>query len=126
MGEIKSYRDLIFWQKAMDMAVQIYKLVAELPTYEKFGMTSQLTRAAMSVAANVAEGNGRAGSKQYANFLSIARGSLMETETYLLLAVRLEYLSEASIAPTMSITREIDRMLCGLRNKLIEQRGGRA
>jgi len=104
----------------MDMAVQVYKLSATLPSFEKFGMTSQLTRAVTSVATNIAEGNGRAGSKEYANFLSIARGSLMETETYLQLAVRLEYLSDEVIAPTMSLSREIDRMLCGLRKKLIE------
>src|SRR5438067_30151 len=80
MGKIASHRDLIVWQKAMDMAVQVYKITTNFPAHEKFGMTSQITRAAVSVAANIAEGNARGSAKDYANFLAIARGSLMETE----------------------------------------------
>src|ERR1700722_4174554 len=107
-----SYRELIVWKKAMQFAVLVYKHAAKLPRIERFGLCSQLTRSASSVAANIAEGNGRGTSRDYANFLAIARGSLLETETFLLLAVDLNFLEEASIADTMAFSREIDRMLC--------------
>jgi len=117
--KIQSHRDLIVWQKAMDLAVLIYSLVAGLPSHERFGLCSQATRAAVSVAANIAEGNARGTPKDYANFLAIARGSLMETETYLLLAVRLEYLSEETAGPAMSLILEVDKMLRSIRTKLL-------
>ena len=92
--EVKSHKDLSVWQKAMDFAVVVYRLVEKFPAKETYGLSSQLTRAASSVPANIAEGKARATTKDYAHFLSIARGSLMEAETFLLLAVRLDYLNE--------------------------------
>jgi four helix bundle protein len=119
MGKVSSHRDLIVWQKAMDMAVIIYSQTESFPSREKFGLTSQATRSAVSVAANIAEGNARGSAKDYAHFLAIARGSLMETETYLLLAVRLKYLTADVVTPTLTLITEIDRMLCAIRSKLL-------
>jgi four helix bundle protein len=116
---IASHRDLIVWQKAMDMAVQVYKLTEQFPDRERYALTSQVTRAAASVPANIAEGSARGGAKDYAHFLAIARGSLMETETFLMLAIRLTYLSEQETQPTLSLINEIERMLNSLRNKLL-------
>lgn len=87
-----SHRDLIVWQKAMDLAVDIYQLARRLPRDETYRLVSQVTRAAVSVSANIAEGRSRATRKDFANFLAIAKGSLMEAETLLTLAVRLNYL----------------------------------
>jgi four helix bundle protein len=119
MAEIKSYRDLIVWQKSMDLAVMVYRLLGLLPSSEKFGLCSQVNRAVVSVAANIAEGNARSSSKEYAQFLSIARGSLVEVETYLLLTVRLGFIEEASIGESVVLIREIDRMICAIRNKTV-------
>src|SRR5262245_30647058 len=78
----------------MDLAVLIYQLACKLPPCESYRLVAQMTRAAASVPANVAEGNARATRRDYANFLAIAKGSLMETETFVMLAVRLEYVSQ--------------------------------
>src|SRR5690606_29968563 len=90
MGTIRSHRDLSVWQLGMDVAEQIYALTQTFPSEEKFGLTSQLRRAAASVPANVAEGNARDSTKEYLRFLSIAVGSLAEIETFLELSVRLQ------------------------------------
>ena len=115
----KSHRDLIVWQKAMDMAVQIYKLTEEFPPAEKYGLTSQITRSAASVPANIAEGNARSTNKDYANFLTIAEGSLMETETFLMLAIRLKYLTSDQADSTLSLITEISKMLTTLRTRIL-------
>lgn len=122
MSEIKSHRELIAWQKSMDLGVAIYKLANGFPQSEKFGMTSQMTRSAVSVAANIAEGNARGSMKDYAHFISIARGSLMETETYVLLAIRLEYVTDEAVAPIITSIRQLDRMLSVLRERLLGNR----
>jgi four helix bundle protein len=88
----ESHRDLIVWQKAMELAVDIYRLADRFPRHETYGLVSQITRSVVSVPANIAEGRSRATRKGFANFLAIAKGSLMETETLLTLAVRLNYL----------------------------------
>jgi four helix bundle protein len=88
MGKVEAHRDLIVWQKAMDMVVEVYRLANRFPHSELYRLTSQITRAAVSVPANIAEGNARGTVKDYAHFLSIAKGSLMETETFLMLAIR--------------------------------------
>lgn len=92
MDKIKSYKDLLVWQKGLEIVVEIYKITNELPESEKFGLTSQLRRAAVSVSSNIAEGWGRGTQKQYANFLKIARGSLLEIETQLIISEKLNYI----------------------------------
>jgi four helix bundle protein len=117
---IQSHRDLKVWQKAMELAEAVYRLSARLPTTETYRLGSQMTRAAASVAANIAEGNARGTRRDYANFLSIAKGSLMETETFLMLAVRLKFLEQQEAAPTLSLITEISKMLTALRSRLLE------
>ncbi|HEX2203598.1 MAG TPA: four helix bundle protein [Longimicrobium sp.] len=115
---IGSHRDLMVWRKAMDLAVEVYRLSRSFPRDEIYRLTSQLTRAVASVPANIAEGHAHASTREYANFLSIAKGSLMETETFLMLSVRLGYLTAESAAPALSLVTEISKMLTSLRSRL--------
>lgn len=114
-----SHRDLVVWQKSMDLAVQVYRLTARFPKSELYRLTSQVTRAAASVPANIAEGNARGSRRDYANFLAIAKGSLNETETFLILALRLGYLREHELAPALFLITEIGKMLTALRARLV-------
>ena len=114
-----SHRDLVVWQKAMDLAVQVYRLTASFPKHELYRLTSQVTRAVASVPANIAEGNARGSRRDYANFLAIAKGSLNETETFMILALRLGYLREQELAPTLFLITEIGKMLTALRARLV-------
>lgn len=85
---IRSYRDLLVWQRGMDLAAEVYRLSRAWPKEETYGLTSQARRAAAAIPANIAEGYGRQSTASYAQFLKIARGSLKELETHLLLAER--------------------------------------
>ncbi len=115
---IHSHRDLIVWKKSMDLVVQVYTLCNRFPKSEMYRLISQLTRAAVSVPANIAEGHARATRREYAHFLSIARGSLMETETCLMIAVRLGYLSENDASAALSLVTECSKMLTALWGKM--------
>ena len=119
MGKIESHRDLIVWQKAMDLAVEIYKLTGRFPKNETYRLVAQLTRAAASVPANIAEGHARPRRRDFANFVAIAKGSLMETETFLMLAMRLKYFSGEEADSTLRLIAEISKMLTALRGRLI-------
>ena len=90
----RMYQDLKVWQEGMNLVVLVYALVKQLPQEEKYDLGSQMRRAAVSVPANIAEGAGRAGKKEFLHFLSIARGSLCELETQILLCKKLNYVSE--------------------------------
>lgn len=117
---IQSHRDLMVWQKAMDMVVQVYQLAQNFPSSEMYRLTAQVTRAAASVPANIAEGHGRgSGKKDYAHFLAIAKGSLMETETFVMLAIRLKYITTVQAQPTLDLITEISKMLTTLRHRLL-------
>ena len=96
---IRSFRDLIVWQKGMDLVVLAYGLSSAFPTDERFGLTSQMRRSASSVPANIAEGYGRESPGAYAQHLRIAQGSLKEFETHLELSRRLEFATEERIEP---------------------------
>jgi four helix bundle protein len=123
MTKVESHRDLIVWQKAMDLAVLIYQLAGKLPPSESYRLVAQMTRAAASVPANVAEGNARATRRDYANFLAIAKGSLMETETFVMLAVRLKYVSQKDAEGVLVLITEVSKMLTALRSRLLSSLG---
>lgn len=115
---MRGYEDLAVWQKAMDLAVMIYALGPVMPKSELYGMTNQMQRAASSVPANIAEGYQRGTRKDYARFIAIARGSLAETETFLMLAMRVELLPHAAAEPCLEAAREVGRMLTRLKQRL--------
>jgi four helix bundle protein len=114
MSQVRSYRDLQVWQRAMDVAVAVYDLTRSYPRDELFGLTSQSRRAASSIAANIAEGYGRASKPSYLSFLRIARGSLKELETHLMLAERVGITNAGATARLLEQTDELGRMLHGL------------
>ena len=111
---IQTYRDLEVWQKRMDFLVEIYRLARLFPRDEQFGLINQIRRSVVSIPANIAEGYGRLHRGDYLRFLSIARGSLTETETHLLVAVRLEYLTRDQAKHTWGLSQEVGRLLSGL------------
>lgn len=113
MAEIKSYRDLIAWQKTFVLGLSVYKATQKFPDREKYGITSQLCRSAISVASNIAEGYGRGSSQDYIRFLRIARGSLYEMDTQLLFALKLGYLTPDQHETLQSETDECGRILAG-------------
>ena len=116
---MRSFKDLIVWQKAMDLTAEIYRLAEGFPHAEAWGLTSQIRRAAASVPANIAEGHGRySTSIEFARHLGIAQGSLAETETFLLLAIRLRYLTDVDAATPMSLIEEVGKMLRALRYRV--------
>ena len=116
---IRSHRDLLVWQKSMDLVIEVYKHTKSFPRSEDYALTSQLTRAAVSIPSNVAEGHARGSVRDYAHFLSIARGSLMETETLLTIACRVGYLQQDLVRPTFSLITEISKMLTALRRNIL-------
>jgi four helix bundle protein len=117
-SEVRSHHDLKVWQLGMDIAEQVYAVTKGFPREELYGLTSQLRRAASSIPANIAEGNGRASTKEYLRYLSIAVGSSCEVETFLLLAVRLQYMTAKDIEPLLAQLTEEGRMLRGLQKSL--------
>ncbi len=110
----RGYRDLEVWQKAMDLAVDCYRLSEGFPKHELYGLTSQLRRAAMSIPANIAEGEGRQHTGEFIQFLSIAYGSLSELQTHIEIAQRLEFFQEPVASKLLTRTDQIGRMLNGL------------
>jgi four helix bundle protein len=119
---IKSYRDLDVWQSGMNFAVECYRLSRAMPKTEEFRITSQLLRSAASVPANVAEGWMRSSRKDYARFVSVARGSLAEAETFLLLCVKTGLLAEVESVSAMRIADKLGRQLNVLRTQLAKTR----
>jgi four helix bundle protein len=111
---IQSYRDLLVWQKGMDLAVAAYRLTKLLPAEERYGLSSQIRRASASVPANIAEGYGRDSAGAYAQHLRIAQGSLKEFETHILLASRVELISSSNASPVLESADEIGKMLRSL------------
>ncbi len=114
----RNYRDLVAWQRAMDLVEDVYGLTSRFPKDEMYGLTSQIRRAVVSVPSNIAEGEGRNAPNDFARFLSIAHGSLREVETQLLVAVRLKYLAEEDITNAMTLCEETGRIINGLKRSL--------
>ena len=109
----KGFRDLVAWQRSMEVAAAVYNLTRDWPAEERFGLTSQIRRAAVSIPSNIAEGQGRTGSKQLAQALSVAHGSLCEVETQLLLAQELGYVTASTAAPLFRSISETGRIIRG-------------
>lgn len=113
-----AYSDLLVWQKAMDLVVEVYRLCQTFPPAERYGLISQMQRAAVSIPSNIAEGQARQSNGAFQNHLSIATGSLAELETQLILSQRLGFCSEQVCRPILSHTDQIGRMLTGLKSSL--------
>ncbi len=115
---VRSYQDLVVWQKGMALAVSIYRSTRRLPKYEEYRISGQLIRASTSVPANIAEGHGRGTRRDYAHFVSIAKGSLAEVETFLLLVMELELAPKTETEAVLAQADEVGRMLTALRTRL--------
>jgi four helix bundle protein len=115
---LQTYRDLLVWQKAMDLAVAAHRLTIRFPREEMFGMTGQIRRAANCIPANTAERYGRAHRRDYPRFLSIAPGSLAELETHLILTVRVEIVDRTAVVPDWELTQEVGKLLFRLLQSL--------
>ena len=122
MTEAVHYRELTVWRKAMDAAKDVYRLAPLLPREETYGMRSQLTRAAVSVPANIAEGWARESAKEKAQFLAVAQGSLAETETLLTLCEEVGWFGIEDTSHLRSLLDEVSRMLTSLRRRFRETR----
>ena len=112
------YKDLYAWQKSMLLVKEVYQLTKKLPKEETYGLISQMRRAAVSIPSNIAEGHERNHTKEYINFLSIARGSKAELETQVLLCRDLEYINDADIRLTLNLSDETGRLISSYINKL--------
>jgi four helix bundle protein len=115
---ITSYKDLLVWHKSMDLVIATYRLTDTLPSKEQFGLISQMRRAAVSVPSNIAEGYGRHSTGSYVQFLSMARGSLLELETQIELCIRLNYMQRIDSKDIQDAIFEISKMLSSLISKL--------
>ncbi len=115
---VRSYRELISWQKGMDLVEAVYRSTACFPREEVYGLTAQVRRAAVSIPSNIAEGQGRNSTNEFVNFLSFAYGSLCEVETQVLLAERLSLLENHVAAALLQSCAEIGRIINGLSHSL--------
>jgi four helix bundle protein len=116
VGSIESYKDLIVWQKSMQLVKMTYQLTKDFPKEEMFGLTSQIKRSSVSIPSNIAEGWGRFSRKDYVRFLRISRGSLFEFETQLILSKELDFIKD--IASTQLLITEVGKMLNTMIKKL--------
>jgi len=116
--QIKTYRDLLVWQKSMALVTEVYKLSKLFPDEEDYGLTSQMRRCAVSIPSNIAEGYGRNSTSDYVRFLRVASGSLYELQTQAEIALNLRYLKKSDFDKLYESSREIERMLSSLVRKL--------
>jgi four helix bundle protein len=113
-----SFKDLIVWQKAVELSSLTYRLTGSFPPSEQFGLTSQMRRASVSIASNIAEGNGRCTTGEYVQFLGHARGSNCELQTQLIIATNLGFCNGEQQEPLERLSADISRMLIALISKL--------
>ncbi|MDH3457014.1 MAG: four helix bundle protein [Gemmatimonadota bacterium] len=116
---VRSCRDLRVWQRCLELIGLCYCVTRSFPSHEMFGLTSQIRRAATSVAANIAEGHGRGRPKEFLHYLRTARGSLMELDTHVEIAMRLNYLSADHVHDVEIAVSDVGRMMAGLRRRLL-------
>ena len=115
---VKSLRDLLVWQKGIELAKAVYSLTPQFPAEEKFGLISQLRRAAVAVPSNLAEGQVRRSSAGFSQFISVSLGSLAELETQLILASELRITAATLVEPLIARVHELQKMLHSLRSRL--------
>jgi four helix bundle protein len=115
---LKSYRDLQVWQKSIELVIECYRISGQFPKHEIYGLSSQLRRAVVSIAANIAEGHERSHRKEYLQYLSISYGSLAEVETHLEIAQRLQYIDREEHDKLVEKSATIGRMLNALKRSL--------
>jgi four helix bundle protein len=115
---LKSYKELLVWQKALDLVFAVYRYSIVFPKDEVYGLRQQIRRAAVSIPSNIAEGQCRNTTKDFLHFLAIARGSLGELETQILIAGKLDYFNQEQLTDLFGQLNEIGRMLSGLQNSL--------
>lgn len=115
---VKTYRDLVVWQKAISFVTDVYKLTKVFPKYEQFGLVSQMRRCSVSIPSNIAEGYGRRSSGDYVRFLQISMGSIFEIQTQLQIALNLQFVGPRESDQIYEGSREIERMLSSLLSKL--------
>lgn len=115
---IASYRDLVVWQRAIDLSKEVYRLTGGMPESERYGLCAQLRRASVSIASNIAEGQGRATRGEFRHFLGVARGSLYEVDTQLVIALELGYTTNNEVAGTLALVEEVGKMLNALMRSL--------
>ncbi len=111
---VRSFRDLVVWQKAMDLAVAVYRITRDFPSEKLYGLTSQIRRAAVSIASNIAEGQARNTTIDFVRYLGVAKGSLQEVQTPLELSCRLCYVDETQHQELQSSMDEVSKLLNGL------------
>ena len=121
---MKTYRELLVWQKSMLLVTEIYKLSKSFPKDESYGLTSQIRRCAVSIPSNIAEGYGRNSTSDYIRFLNIATGSLYELQTDMEIALNLQYIDRHNFSELYESSREIERMLSSLIRKLNNRKTG--
>ena len=114
-----SYRELIVWQRSMELVEEVYRISKKLPKEEIYSLSDQLRRAAVSIPSNIAEGQGRNSFKEFSRFIMIAQGSRAELETQLEICVRLGYLNREQTQPAIILCSEVGRMLRNLSRKLL-------
>jgi four helix bundle protein len=119
MSKIQSYKDLLIWQKGMEIVLQSYKLVSDFPKEELYALVDQIKRDAVSVPSNIAEGNGRSSTQSYSHFIKISRGSLFELETQLIIAKDLQFVKNDKIfSDLLFLIEEESKMINSFINKL--------
>ena len=118
LQKAKHYKELLVWQKGMVLAKGVYGLTASFPADKRFGLVSQMRRAAISVPSNIAEGQARQGTREFLQFLSHASGSLAELETQLLLSIDLAYCAKGAVDEVTGLIGELQRMIAALRRSL--------
>jgi len=122
MAEVSHFRDLVVWQRGMDIVEAVYRITSGFPKSELYGLTSQVRRAAVSVPSNIAEGHARASTKDYLNHISMAQGSVAEVQTQLEIACRLGYLSSPELKPVLDQAAILSRQLHALRDALLRRK----
>lgn len=115
---MSSYKDLLVWQRALELVTMVYKATSKFPKEETYTLTSQVRRAAISIPSNIAEGSARNTSKSFLYFLDIAVGSLRELETQLIISVNLEYLNEEEFSDLDAKLNEVGKMMSGLKRSI--------